>query len=1123
MARLKLHLALFSISILAIIFAGRLPAHSDSTPSKPPARVFDTTYRSRAASHKVIVNAGDAALRDVIIAEGGTVIEDYGAFALMNAPQRTAEAVSAQSRSGSAVRDDMNVIMLRAHPFDTTEIDGEDISTSALGESEVSDAQLYLVQMVGPVKKEWINQLRQEADIVSYIPNNAYLVRARGERLAAIKALTADGRSFVQFAGPYKPEYKLAPEIETSVSTSSDRTLSITVQLISSDRLESDLAEISALSSAVIEPPSAAMNYTNVRLRVGADRLGEIARKSDVVWIEPWKAPVLLDEKQGMIIAGLYSGNSLNPPTYLAWLESRGITGSPDFSIDFADTGFDKGSLDPNDMHKDFLGAGGASRVIYERYVAGGGLIGTDNDTSGHGTINASIAGGANDQAGPPYVDGDGYHLGLGIHPFAKLGISKIFDPDYLNPSFTQLIDQMYGLGARVSNNSWGTYNNSYTTDSQNYDRMVRDARAGDPDNQELTIVFSAGNKGAGGNLTSPGNAKNTIVVGASENLRPGVDGCQIGPDGADNINDVADFSSGGPTADGRIKPDIVAPGTHVQGARSQDRGYTAGGVCGPGNYPTDQVTYTWSSGTSHAAPAVSGAAALLRQFFQQSTGKVPSPAMIKAYMANSATYLTGNRAGDDLPSPNQGYGLLNLGRMLDEVPRMMVDEDQVLSSTGQTYTLTGHVVDPTKPFRVSLAWTDAPGSPAANPVVNNLDLQVDFGGKTYLGNHFSGGVSVEGGTADTLNNLEAVYPPSGGSGTFTIRVVAANIAGDGIPGNADTTDQDFALVVYNAASGSGGGGGGGGGGAVDSPPTVKITYPVGGEHITVGSFLRIFWDASDDKGIQSQSVEFSADGTTFNLIGAVAGNARQFDWLVPAIPTPLARIRITALDGVNLPVSSVSPQAFEILVGPPDTLPPTVQVTAPSKNSTVGGGQTLTIQWMEADNVGVIQRVIELSTDNGASWSRILSISAPSSGPKQSYGWVIPVDMSTQKAKIRITVYDGAGNSATAIGAGNFDVWPLPIITNVVYHEETPPFIELSGRYFRNDVTQVYVDGVLLKKVYFQDKFFDGQGMSHKVFSKDKKISKRVPIKQDVDVTVKLPDTGQVSPAFTYRRPRPQ
>src|ERR1051325_4967160 len=211
------------------------------------------------------------------------------------------------------------------------------------------------------------------------------------------------------------------------------------------------------------------------------------------------------------------------------------------------------------------------------------------------------------------------------------MGASKIVGPDYLNPSLTTLVDQMYGNGARVSNNSWGSYNNTYTTDSQTYDHMGRDARAGDAGNQELTIIFSSGNKGAGGNLTSPGNAKNTIMVGASENLRPGLDGCQVDSTGGDNINDIIDFSSSGPTTDGRFKPEIIAPGTHIQGARSQDRGFTAGGVCGPGNYPLDQVTYTWSYGPSHAAPAVSGAAGLLRQFFQQSVGHPPSPAMVKA------------------------------------------------------------------------------------------------------------------------------------------------------------------------------------------------------------------------------------------------------------------------------------------------------------------------------------------------------------------------------------------------------------------------------------------------------------------------------------------------------------
>src|SRR5205085_6255754 len=154
---------------------------------------------------------------------------------------------------------------------------------------------------------------------------------------------------------------------------------------------------------ALIESPSAALNYTNLRMRVSTRRLADIARKSNVVWIEPWTTPELLDEKQGMIVAGLYSGNTLSPHGYLAWLASKGITTSPDFAIDIADTGIDNGSLDPAEIHKDFLGAGGLSRVVYACYVAGGGLEGTVNDPAGHVTINGQIPAGYNDKSGPTF------------------------------------------------------------------------------------------------------------------------------------------------------------------------------------------------------------------------------------------------------------------------------------------------------------------------------------------------------------------------------------------------------------------------------------------------------------------------------------------------------------------------------------------------------------------------------------------------------------------------------------------------------------------------------------------------------------------------------------------------
>jgi hypothetical protein len=429
---------------------------------------------------------------------------------------------------------------------------------------------------------------------------------------------------------------------------------------------------------------------------------------------------------------------------------------------------------------------------------------------------------------------------------------------------------------------------------------------------------------------------------------------------------------------------------------------------------------------------------------------------------------------------------------------------------------LRGKVGDPSKPFRVTLAWTDAPGNPAVNPAVNDLDLQVDIGGKTYLGNHFSGASSVEGGSADHLNNLEAVFAPPGASGDFTIRVVAANITGDGVPGNSDLTDQDFALVVYNTQSS------GIGGGPVDLPPSVSLTAPAGGERLTVGSTIRIQWTATDDKGIQSQHVEFSPDGLSFSEIAVLDGKARSFDWRVPGWPTTSARIRVTALDGVNLPVSSANASPFAIVNGPPDTTPPSVTLASHNGSTPVGGGLASSIKWSEADNVGVLRRVIDISTDNGNTFQQLVSMTAPSSGASQSYDWQVPADTDTAKAKVRITVYDGTGNSATAVSKNNFEIWPMPIINGATFTEGDRPEIELAGRNFRTDGTEIWVDGVPLRKIQFQDKYFTGNGMYKRVSSFDKKLTKRVPDRTWVKFEVHLSQTGQVSPSFEFRRKKP-
>jgi subtilisin-like proprotein convertase family protein len=101
----------------------------------------------------------------------------------------------------------------------------------------------------------------------------------------------------------------------------------------------------------------------------------------------------------------------------------------------------------------------------------------------------------------------------------------------------------------------------------------------------------------------------------------------------------------------------------------------------------------------------------------------------------------------------------------------------------------------------VTLAWTDAPGPTFSQPFVNDLDLTVIAGGNTYRGNVFLGAVSAPGGAADGRNTVESVFLPAGLTGPFAVVVTAANIAGDGVPGNGASLDQDFALVVSNATT----------------------------------------------------------------------------------------------------------------------------------------------------------------------------------------------------------------------------------------------------------------------------------------------------------------------------------
>jgi Subtilase family len=160
-----------------------------------------------------------------------------------------------------------------------------------------------------------------------------------------------------------------------------------------------------------------------------------------------------------------------------------------------------------------------------------------------------------------------------------------------------------------------------------------------------VVVVTAAGNHGyksyetkegsyesyAAFSVTDPGNADSVITVGATHRFWPHTYG-------------VSFFSSRGPTGDGRLKPDLVAPGEKIRGPV-------------PGN-STPGGEWADLDGTSMAAPHVSGAAAMLMARYSEFVGQ---PRRIKRILCDNATDLGRERSF-------QGHGMLDVLRAFQSV-----------------------------------------------------------------------------------------------------------------------------------------------------------------------------------------------------------------------------------------------------------------------------------------------------------------------------------------------------------------------------------------------------------------------------------------------------------------------
>jgi hypothetical protein len=779
--------------------------------------------------HKIQVN--DQALAARIAAAGGRLIADYGGYKLYDAAWPVADLPDGKAE----MRDEYNSIFLNAAHLDTSK---PEVQAMRKKSGSFAGRRLHLVHFAGPVQQGWRKELLDAGvEIVSYIPQNAYLVYGDCDSIGRVQARAAVA-PHIQWEGPYLDDYKIQPGARAA--NVGDH---FAVQLVQDAAANPEtLKLINQLKLGPVERLHRVLHYVDIVAHIPPANLVQIAARPDVVAIQRYGTPKKVCERQDQIVAGNLSGNVPSGPGYLAWLQSKGFSqdqfDASGFVVDIADSGIDNGTTSPNHFGLHAGGqSGNASRVVYNRLEGTANPGSTLKGCDGHGTINTHIVCGYDNSTGFPFADNAGYHYGLGVCPFARVGSSVIFDPyNSTDPIYSDLTSRAYADGARISNNSWGDDgpDGAYTLDAQEYDALVRDAQPdGSPDaapgNQELTIVFAAGNDGAAAQSVSPpGTAKNVFTVGGAENVQSfggADDGADLGGNTdaqADNANAMLDFSGCGPCDDGRQKPDIVAPATHVSGGVIQaanpgpdgtadscfaDQSSSViavdGGPDGSYFFPIHQQFYTASSGTSHSTPCVSGGCALVRQYFINNGWPAPSPAMTKSYLMNSARYMTGAGANDTLWSPSQGMGEMNLGMAFDGAPRIVRDEasGDLFTASGQSRVFTGVVADSARPFRVTVAWTDAPGSTTGAAYNNDLDLTVTVGGNIYKGNVFSGPYSTTGGAADPANNVESVFLPAGASGAFTVTINATSINSTGVPNAAGEINQDFALVIYNAGA----------------------------------------------------------------------------------------------------------------------------------------------------------------------------------------------------------------------------------------------------------------------------------------------------------------------------------
>jgi hypothetical protein len=651
---------------------------------------------------------------------------------------------------------------------------------------------------------------RQGIKLLSFLSNNAYYVSI-DSKFYSQKNVSENIRTIVDV----QPKFKLDPTILNKnipdYAKEGEGNFKVVVSYfkgIDQKELEQDLAKLNVKGIRNIA------SFNEVYLAGTREKLLEMAKLNWVQNIEPISAPV---ESDNLPSLNSHKSNVLN-------------SNIPGLGYGLSGKGVKMGIWDGNlEKHKDHTG-----RVVAREYEDpashGDHVLGT---ALGAGLLDPKAKGMA------PETLAYGWNFNLqsnGLPVYEEREKSAIEDG-------IEITQNSYGVRLQTAYSIF-RYNVSDRGDDNVMNRFPY-----------LLNVYSNGNDQArnpqGFNTTTK-NSKNALHVAANN------------PDDV-----ISNYSSFGPTIDGRLLPQIAAVGTNV--------------------YSLDyNNSYQVLQGTSMATPGVSGTIALLYERYKNIYGIKPLASLMKAVVCNTA-----RDVGNPGPDYKYGFGNLNAIRAVKAID----NKTFYTGAIGTGTTLEKDIIVPAGlvSLKVMLAYTDLPSTSGSSSVlVNDLDIKIVKDGVEILPWVLNSAIPNNNATrgVDSLNNIEQITIDNPSAGTYKIIVKGTRIP---------IGTQEFS-VVYDYVA-----------------PELKLTYPIGNEKFNPGNTEYIRWDYEGEA--KTFNIEYSIDGglNYSTITQNIPANVRTYTWIVPSGVVSNAKIRVSAGSKVDFSKENfvVMPEPKNLVITP--------------------------------------------------------------------------------------------------------------------------------------------------------------------------------------------------------------